>query len=304
MNDTDLLKKRLAELEKACKELDDVFNAMEDFIFVIDKDNVITRVNASCASFFKTKPQNIIGKKCYELMHKLGNSWPGCPFEKTKQDKKTHTEEINDPNIGLILLATTSPIFDDSGQMIGAVHVAKNITEYKKQEDALRESEMKYKTIFESSADAIMLVFPDDGFAAGNKTAIKMFGCKDEKEFIHRSPADLSPEYQPDGVLSSIKAGEMMKIAVEKGSHFFEWKHKRMDGEEFFATVLLTRIYLQGKAILQATVRDITERILSEKQLIKKLRDLEIFYKAAIDREMKIKELKKRVAELEAKIKG
>ena len=304
MNDTDLLKKRLAELEKACKELDDVFNAMEDFIFVIDKDNVITRVNASCASFFKTKPQNIIGKKCYELMHKLGNSWPGCPFEKTKQDKKTHTEEINDPNIGLILLATTSPIFDDSGQMIGAVHVAKNITEYKKQEDALRESEMKYKTIFESSADAIMLVFPDDGFAAGNKTAIKMFGCKDEKEFIHRSPADLSPEYQPDGVLSSIKAGEMMKIAVEKGSHFFEWKHKRMDGEEFFATVLLTRIYLRGKAILQATVRDITERILSEKQLIKKLRDLEIFYKAAIDREMKIKELKKRVAELEAKIKG
>ncbi|MFA5255546.1 MAG: PAS domain-containing protein [Candidatus Omnitrophota bacterium] len=304
MNDIDLLKKRLAELEKAGKELNDVFNAVEDFIFVIDKNSVITRINASCASFLKTKPQDIIGKKCHELVHKLGNPWPGCPFEKTKQDKKTHTEEINDPNIGLTLLATTSPIFDDSGQMIGAVHVAKNITEYKKQEEALCDSEMKYKTIFESSADAIMLVFPGDGFAAGNKTAIKMFGCKDEKEFIHRSPADLSPEYQPDGVLSSTKSGEMMKIAVEKGSHFFEWKHKRMDGEEFFATVLLTRIYLRGKAILQATVRDITERILSEKQLIKKLRDLEIFYKAAIDREMRIKELKKRVAELEAKIKG
>jgi hypothetical protein len=60
---------------------------------------------------------------------------------------------------------------------------------------------------------------------------------------------------------------------------------------------------LQGKAILQATVRDVTERIVSEKQLAKKLRDLEIFYKAAIDREMKMKELKKKVAELEAKIK-
>ena len=77
-----------------------------------------------------------------------------------------------------------------------------------------------------------------------------------------------------------------------------------MNGEEFYATVILTRMELNGYAALQATVRDITERILSEKQLAKKLRDLEIFYKAAVDREMKIKELKKKVMELEAKVRS
>ena len=301
MNEIDSLKKRVAELEKSNRELDDIFNAMGDIIFVIDKYNVITRVNNACASFLKTKPQNIIGKKCHDLVHKLGKPWPGCPFEKTKEHKKIHVEEVNDPNIGLTLLVTTSPIFDEKGEMSGAVHAAKDITEYKNQGKALCESEIKYKTIFDSSADAIMLLVPGKEFSAGNAATIKLFGCKDEKEFVSKSPDDLSPEYQPDGQLSSVKAQEMMRLAMERGSNFFEWTHRRMNGEEFFATVLLTRMEFGGQAILQAIVHDITERILSEKQLAKKLRDLEIFYKAAIDREMKIKELKKKVAELEAK---
>lgn len=301
MNEIDSLKKRVAELEKANRELEDVFNAMGDLVFVIDKNSIITRANNACASFLKTNPQNVIGKKCHELVHGLGKPWPGCPFEKTKQDKKVHTEEVNDPKIGLSLLVTISPIFSDNGEMVGAVHAAKNITEQKKQEEALRESEIKYKTIFDSSSDAIMLTVPEKGFIAGNKAAVKMFGCKDEKEFIAQSPASLSPQSQPDGQSSPVKAQKMMQIAMEKGINFFEWTHRRMNGEEFFATVLLTRMELGAQAILQATVRDITERILSEKQLAKKLRDLEIFYKAAVDREMKIKELKKRVDQLERK---
>ena len=51
----------------------------------------------------------------------------------------------------------------------------------------------------------------------------------------------------------------MMAIAMEKGSHFFEWTHRRSDASQFFATVLLTRMTLEGKSYLQATVRDITE---------------------------------------------
>ena len=69
MNEIDSLKKRVAELEKANRELDDVFNALEDLVFVIDKDNIVTRVNNAFSSFLKTKPQNIIGKKCHDLVH-------------------------------------------------------------------------------------------------------------------------------------------------------------------------------------------------------------------------------------------
>ena len=59
----------------------------------------------------------------------------------------------------------------------------------------------------------------------------------------------------------------MMTIALEKGSNYFEWKHKRMDGVEFDATVLLTRMQLQKKTVLQATVRDVTNQKLAEEEL-------------------------------------
>ena len=304
MNDIDSLKKRVTELEKANGELEGVLNAMGDLVFVIDKDNVIVRVNNAFASFLKTEPQNIAGKKCYEIMHGLNAPLANCPMERTKRDSKPHTEEINDPHTGIPLFVTTSPIFDKNKRVIGVVHAAKDISSIRKTEKAMRESEIRYKTIFESSADAIMLLVPGKGFSAGNAATIKLFGCKDEKEFVSRSPDDLSPEYQPDGQLSSVKSQEMVRLAMEKGANFFEWTHRRMNGEEFFATVLLTRMELGVQTILQATVRDVTERILSEKQTAKKLRDFEIFYKAAIERELKIKELKKRVAQLEERDKA
>ncbi|MFC2170591.1 PAS domain S-box protein [Calditrichota bacterium] len=133
-------------------------------------------------------------------------------------------------------------------------------------EKALVESEAKYRTLYDSSQDAIMMLSAEEGFFAGNPATIEMFRCKDEEEFTSQHPATLSPEFQPDGSLSMEKAQKMMSIAMENGSHFFDWTHKRIDGEEFFATVLLTRIELEGNFYLQATVRDITERELAEEE--------------------------------------
>jgi PAS domain S-box-containing protein len=130
----------------------------------------------------------------------------------------------------------------------------------KQAEEALRVSEEKYRTLYNFSRDAIMILIPDKVFVSGNPACVKMFGCRNEGEFISLTPAALSPEYQPDGVLSVEKAQKMISIAMEQGSHFFEWKHKRVNREEFDAAVLLTRMKLYGEKILQATVRDITER--------------------------------------------
>ena len=87
-----------------------------------------------------------------------------------------------------------------------------------------------------------------------------LYGCKDEEEFTSCGPADLSPEYQPDGSLSSEKAQQMMGIALEDGFNVFQWKHKKIDGTEFFSNVSLTRMELEGKRFLQAVVRDISEQ--------------------------------------------
>jgi len=143
---------------------------------------------------------------------------------------------------------------------------------HKQAEVALRESEDKYKTLYESSQDAIILHDLEGGFSNGNPAAVKLFGCRDEGQFIAKEPQDISPEYQPDGQKSDEKSLKLIEIAVKKGSHLFEWKFRRIDGTEFFATVLLTRMELKGKLILQATIRDITEQKQAEDTL-KKARD-------------------------------
>jgi len=142
------------------------------------------------------------------------------------------------------------------------------IKERKLAEEALRESEERYRKLFDSSKDAIMTLEPPDWqFTSGNNAILDMFKVKDMAEFTSNGPGDLSPKRQPDGQFSKEKARENIATAMEEGSNFFEWRHQRMNGEVFPATVLLTRVDLADKQFLQATVRDITARKETERSL-------------------------------------
>ena len=137
----------------------------------------------------------------------------------------------------------------------------RDISHRKRAEAALRASNEKYRGLFESSCDALMTAEPPSWrFTSGNPATVKMFGTKNEGEFISHEPWKLSPERQPDGRESAEKAKEMFETAVREGSCFFEWRHRRIGGEEFPATVLLSRMESAGKVSIQATVRDVTER--------------------------------------------
>src|SRR5262249_23466170 len=156
------------------------------------------------------------------------------------------------------------------GQVVAATVVSSDITARKRAEEGLRESEEKYRLLYESSQDAIMLLAPPTWrFISGNPATLKMFRAKDEEEFTCHEPWKFSPEWQPDGRASAEKAIEVIETAMREGSHFFEWAHRRINGEVFPATVLLSRITLAGKAFLQATVRDITEQKRAEEELRK-----------------------------------
>lgn len=126
-----------------------------------------------------------------------------------------------------------------------------------------------YRSLYMNSKEAIMFLEPSTSrFTEANPATLEMFRCKDEMEFTSREPWKLSPEKQPDGRFSFDKAKEMIDIAMRDGAHFFEWTHKRMDGEVFPATVLLTKVKFDGSTIIQGTVRDISVQKNAERRLV------------------------------------
>jgi len=126
---------------------------------------------------------------------------------------------------------------------------------------------MQYRTLFESSSDAIMIM-GQKGFLDCNQAALNMFGWASYADICGHI-SDFSPPIQPCGTDSRILADEYIATAFKNGSHQFEWMHKRKDGSEFPAEMWFTAMELNGTPALQATVRDISKRKQSEHTLRK-----------------------------------
>lgn len=152
---------------------------------------------------------------------------------------------------------------DGSLEVIG---VSRDITKRKQAEFELKESEEKYRLLFEKSDDAILII-DDNKFIDCNAAVVKMLGYGNKDELLNVHPSVLSPEKQPDGRLSFEKAEEMMGLCFQNGFHRFEWIHKRASGEPFPAEVWLTAIPYKGKKIIHTIWRDLTERKKVEKEL-------------------------------------
>jgi PAS domain S-box-containing protein len=136
----DIANRKEAEekIKQAAEKWQRTFDAMSDSVFIQDRELNIIRANKAFFDLFKLKPEDVIGKRCYELVHKLDRPWPTCPVEMSKEDKKPHVEEVDDPNIGIPLLITASPLFNNEGEVIGSVHVAKDISTMKNFEKELK----------------------------------------------------------------------------------------------------------------------------------------------------------------------
>jgi PAS domain S-box-containing protein len=134
-------------------------------------------------------------------------------------------------------------------------------------QEALRESEERYRVVFESAEDAILLVC-EERLVDCNPQAIRTFGCESREQLLAYAPVELSPESQPDGTDSWATFGARMVAGIRGEPQHFEWLHRRVDGTPFLAEVNLNRIVLRGIAHLQILIRDITEKRRLEERLV------------------------------------
>lgn len=154
------------------------------------------------------------------------------------------------------------------GKPIRMVGSLENINSRIEIEQALEKERARYSAIFSQSKDAWMtLEAPSFKFIGCNEAALQLFHLPSEEALRTHGPWDLSPKYQPDGTCSQKAARNAIEIAMDTGTHFFEWTHATKDGVELSTTVLLSRIDLDGKTYLHAVVRDITEQKKLEREL-------------------------------------
>lgn len=127
-----------------------------------------------------------------------------------------------------------------------------------------------FRLLFERSADAMTLQDPRTGeFLDVNQASVRITGAPNKAALLQRNPRAISPERQPDGSLSSEKSMELMQLAVDRGSHRFEWVINRFDGTQLPVEIVLTLIRGGKRPLLLSVSRDLTERKRSEEEILK-----------------------------------
>ncbi len=161
------------------------------------------------------------------------------------------------------------PIFNNYGKVYKILYLAVDITDQKQKEqknitfrEKLLKEEQKSKkqllSLFDKTNEAIQLL-SNNKFVDCNNASLDMFGYKSKQEFLDLHPAEVSPEFQPDGKDSKTKADEMMKLAIENETHTFEWIHRRQDGSDFPCEVTLISFEIDSEQMLYAVIKDLTK---------------------------------------------
>ncbi len=246
------------ELRKAAEEWRTTFDSITDFISICDEDYRLVRMNRAFADIFKKKPEELLGKPCYEIVHGTNEPPPNCPHEKTMKTKKPTTVEFFEPRLGIHLEISASPVFNEKGEAVASVHVMRDITEQKRAEEDIR----KFKTIADNTAYGVAISDMTGHLIYANDSYAQMHGYTVD-ELIGQNIFALYPENQQEFMTRRI---ERIK---ETGSAVGELIRKRKDGTIFptLSTGTLVKDD-QGKPLYIASSHfDLTERKKTEEAL-------------------------------------
>ena len=261
------------KIKKAAAEWRTTFDSINDLITVMDRDFRIVRANRALSSYLGMQSGAIPGRHCFELMHHREDPVHFCPLTRMYETKRREETEAYFESDDRWVNISVDPVLDDEKNVVGAIHVVKDITDRKKVEKALRESEKRYRGLFEHANEAIFVTH-DSLIVDCNAKTVEMLGCA-TGEILGRSVHDFSPTVQPDGSQSRECLAERMESASSGNAQSFEWRFRRVDGSLLDGDAGLSGIVFKYQVFVLFTVRDITRRKQAEELVNKMMSELE-----------------------------
>ena len=122
-------------LERSKREWETTFDAISDWVCLLDLENRIIRTNRAAEEFLGMPLEELIGRKCCQVVHGTETPIPECPFEKMLQTRSREVLEMHLPEADQWLKITVDPVLNGDGDVVSAVHIVSDITQVKKMEE-------------------------------------------------------------------------------------------------------------------------------------------------------------------------
>lgn len=230
--------------------------------------NTITYANEEFCHFFDIDRERIIGTSILGLAHGAvrESMVPGFAAFAGENRLVTYEHSLQTTRGERWLRCTEQAICDIQGSVIECQSICQDITERRRIEIALGESEEKFRHLFEKSADA-QLLLEDKRIIDCNSAALHLFRAGSKERLLGKKMEELSPPAQPDGTDSFERTAEIYDFVYELESLSFEWVHRSLDGREVPVDVSVTAIPIAGRPVLHAVLKDITVRKLAQSAL-------------------------------------
>lgn len=253
------------DLLKANRQWLNTFNAINDCIFIQDKEGRITNCNRATLDFLDQTFSQIKGASCRGLFQCEESPGFECPLSlMSKSSSRAKTEKLIK---GRWFICTIDPILDQNKKFIGSIHIMEDITGRKQIEEKLRASEIRYAKIINQSVDAIISADSEMNITIWNPAAEKIFGFRAE-EMLGRSLLKIVPKRFHEakkkgfGVFAKTGQGQVIGKTLEL------WG-LRKDGQEIQIELSVSSREENGVFVPTGIVRDITDRKKAEQEIQK-----------------------------------
>lgn len=299
------------QIERAKQEWELTFDAVPDLIAIIDTNHRIVRVNQALADRAGRSPSDLVGTACCEVLHGHAHSPSGCPLTCLIDDGRARAMEVEMERLGGYFLVSVTPLCDASGAVWGAVHVARDVTEKRnaeaaarrahdelevrvaartselastvsklqaeivqrrRSEAALREAELRYRTVADFTHDWEYWEAPDGQMRYVSPACLRVTGY--EPSAFAATPSLLADIVLPED--QAVWQVHLKGTRAQQQGGTVTFRILRLDGVVRWIEHACQPITAEDGAFLgfRGSNRDVTERYLAEAEIVRQREEL------------------------------